>query len=249
MSLDFTYGKPVLPRGHALVYFSDVQEQNYYASYIVLLPVTVDVAKYVPPFLMNQVGELGPGDMSAFAFPPAPEEVESLEELKNLSEKREDDLIFAGTCDPMDVTNSMMKVNEIVQEYLEIYEDAYGTNILESRGDSENSISGHVNDVLYSLMSEPDRLGELTKLVGRLRYAVESKEEGLAVETESDIEALSTYLPSSYQVDSLLQWAVSPEKNSASLADLYLKRCFHLAREEYVELGKVEADIAELRGS
>ena len=72
MSLDFTYGKPVSPRGHALVYFSDVQEQNYYASYIVLLPVTVDVAKYVPPFLMNQVGELGPGDMSAFAFPPAP---------------------------------------------------------------------------------------------------------------------------------------------------------------------------------
>ena len=57
MSLDFTYGNPVSPRGHALVYFSDVQEQNYYASYIVLLPVTVDVAKYVPPFLMNQVGE------------------------------------------------------------------------------------------------------------------------------------------------------------------------------------------------
>ena len=131
---------------------------------------------------MNQVGELGPGDMSAFAFPPAPEEVQSLEELKNLSEKREDDLIFAGTCDPMDVTNSMMKVNEIVQEYLEIYEDAYGTNILESRSDSESSNSGHVNDVLYSLMSESDRLGELTKLVGRIRYAVESKEEGLAVE-------------------------------------------------------------------
>jgi len=248
MPLDFTYGKPELPKGHALVYFSDSQEQNYYASYIVLLPVTVDVTKYVPPFLMNQVGELGPGDMSAFAFPPAPEEVESLEELKDLSEKREDDLIFGGTCDPMDVTNSMMKVNEIVQEYLEIYEDAYGTNILESRSDPEDSISGHVNDVLYSLMSEPDRLGELTKLVGRLRYAVESKEEGLAVETESDIEALATYLPLSYQVDSLLQWAVSPEKNSASLADLYLKRCFHLAREEYVELGKVEANIAELSG-
>ena len=29
-----------------------------------------------PPFLMNQVGDFSADDMSAFAFPPAPEEVE-----------------------------------------------------------------------------------------------------------------------------------------------------------------------------
>ena len=40
MSLDFTYGKPVSPRGHALVLVSDVQEQNYDASYIVIVPVS-----------------------------------------------------------------------------------------------------------------------------------------------------------------------------------------------------------------
>ena len=32
----------------------------------------------------------------------------------------------------------------------------------------------------------------------------------------------------------------------AHKTDLYLKRCFLLAREEYVELGKIEKDIAEL---
>ena len=63
MALEFAYGDASSPRGHALVYFDDSGHQTYYASYIVLLPVTVDVSKYVPPFLMNQVGDIGPGDM------------------------------------------------------------------------------------------------------------------------------------------------------------------------------------------
>ncbi|GIS65531.1 MAG: hypothetical protein CM1200mP3_17790 [Chloroflexota bacterium] len=44
---------------------------------------------------MNQVGDTVPGDMSAFAFPPAPEEVDSLEILSELALARNDDLIFA----------------------------------------------------------------------------------------------------------------------------------------------------------
>ena len=119
MALEFAYGDASSPRGHALVYFDDSGHQTYYASYIVLLPVTVDVSKYVPPFLMNQVGDIGPGDMSAFAFPPSPEQVESLDKLREVSKKREDDLIYGGVCDAGDVGASMMKVNDIVQEYLE----------------------------------------------------------------------------------------------------------------------------------
>ena len=249
MSLDFTYGNLDTPTGHALVYFVDASGEGYYASYVVLLPIMVDVTKYVPPFLMNQVGEIGPGDMSAFAFPPAPEKVESLDLLESLAKNRKDDLIFGGNCEANDVAGSMVKVNEIVEQYLEIYESFLGLPAPEPTGDSNSLDAGHVNDVLYSLMSESDRLGELTKLVGRLRYGLEAGEQSLIEETESDIRALGNYFPTTYQVTSLLQSARQSDQKSAALADLYLKRCFHLSREEYVELGKIESDIEELMTS
>ena len=84
MPLNFVNGAASNPKGHALVFFEDSASGVYYASYVVLLPITVDVSKYVPPFLMNQVGELGAGDMNAFAFPPAPEPVTDLEYLLQL---------------------------------------------------------------------------------------------------------------------------------------------------------------------
>ena len=60
MTLSFELGNIESPKGHALLYFKDSVQDDFYATYIVLLPITVDVSKYVPPFLMNQVGEFGP---------------------------------------------------------------------------------------------------------------------------------------------------------------------------------------------
>ena len=244
MTLSFELGNSEKPRGHALLYFTDTAQGTFYATYIVLLPISVDVSKYVPPFLMNQVGDFGPGDMSAFAFPPAPEEVESLDYLTDLGEKRQDDLIFGGEVTGSDVSSSMMKVNDVVQEYLDLYEGAYGIEppaLDESKPASEL----HVNDVLYSMMTEPDRLNELTKLVGRMRFAVESGENSIVKEVESDINALSEYLPETFQIHRLLKWATAVSEESSHITDLYLKRCFHLSREEYKELGEIEAQISE----
>ena len=112
MALSFELGNSELPKGHALLYFKDSSQGTVLATYLVLLPITVDVSKYVPPFLMNQVGDFGPGDMSAFAFPPAPEEVESLAYLMDLANKRQDDLVFGGEVTTSDVSSSMMKVND-----------------------------------------------------------------------------------------------------------------------------------------
>ena len=109
MALSFELGNSELPKGHALLYFKDSSQGTVLATYLVLLPITVDVSKYVPPFLMNQGGDFGPGDMSAFAFPPAPEEVESLEYLMDLANKRQDDLVFGGEVTTSDVSSSMMK--------------------------------------------------------------------------------------------------------------------------------------------
>ena len=244
MTLSFELGKIESPRGHALLYFKDSVQGDFYATYIVLLPITVDVSKYVPPFLMNQVGEFGPGDMSAFAFPPAPEQVEGYDYLVDLAKKRQDDLIDGGEVTGTDVSSSMMKVNDVVQEYLELYEETYGTEAL-TLDESESASELHVNDVLYSMMTEPDRLNELTKLVGRMRFAVESGENSIVKEVESDINALSEYLPETFQIHRLLKWATAVSDESSHITDLYLQRCFHLSREEYKELGEIEAQISE----
>ena len=246
MTLSFELGNIESPKGHALLYFKDSVQGDFYATYIVLLPITVDVSKYVPPFLMNQVGEFGPGDMSAFAFPPAPEQVEGYDYLVDLAKKRQDDLLDGGEVTGTDVSSSMMKVNDVVQEYLELYEERYEIEAL-TLDESESASELHVNDVLYSMMTEPDRLNELTKLVGRLRYAVESSEESIVKEVQSDINALSGYLPVSFQIQNLLEWAGKVSDQSSYMTDLYLKRCFHLSREEYKELGEVEARINDSR--
>ena len=244
MTLSFELGNIESPKGHALLYFKDSVQGDFYATYIVLLPITVDVSKYVPPFLMNQVGEFGPGDMSAFAFPPAPEQVEGYDYLVDLAKKRQDDLLDGGEVTGTDVSSSMMKVNDVVQEYLELYEEKYEIEAV-TLDESESASELHVNDVLYSMMTEPDRLNELTKLVGRMRFAVESGENSIVKEVESDINALSEYLPETFQIHRLLKWATAVSDESSHITDLYLQRCFHLSREEYKELGEIEAQISE----
>ena len=106
-----------------------------------------------------------------------------------------------------------------------------------------------VNDVLYGLMSDQDKLSELTRLVGRLRDAVSSGDLALADETRTEIMALGRHLPDSHQVSRLAEAASSGGENSAKLATLYLQRCFHLMSEEYVQLGQVEEDIRVIEES
>tara|TARA_B100001142_G_C14326677_1_gene652567 strand:- start:1620 stop:2348 length:729 start_codon:yes stop_codon:yes gene_type:complete len=241
--LKFDIGNEDSPKGHALVYFKDSLGSKIYASYVILLPITVDVSKYVPPFLMNQVGDFSADDMSAFAFPPAPEEVEDYDFLVQLAELRSDDLIDAGTFDGSDITSSMMKVNDLTQEYLDLYSDHLDTpqeHVVSLNPSSE------VNDLMYSLMSENDRLTELTKLIGQMRYAIDSGEDKIIDETERDLFVLAAYFTETFQLSKLLSVAKKSGDLSATLTDLYLKRCFHLSREEYQQLGEVEDQISKL---
>ncbi|MFL2803541.1 MAG: hypothetical protein ACJ0BB_01345 [Dehalococcoidia bacterium] len=241
--MKFDIGNEDSPKGHALVYFKDSLGSKIYASYVILLPITVDVSKYVPPFLMNQVGDFSADDMSAFAFPPAPEEVEDYDFLVQLAELRSDDLIDAGTFDGSDITSSMMKVNDLTQEYLDLYSDHLDTpqeHVVSLNPSSE------VNDLMYSLMSENDRLTELTKLIGQMRYAIDSGEDKIIDETERDLFVLAAYFTETFQLSKLLSVAKKSGDLSATLTDLYLKRCFHLSREEYQQLGEVEDQISKL---
>ncbi len=248
--MDFTFerGSIDAPRGHALMYFRSSKDfDDCWATYMIVLPILVDVAKYVPPFLMNQMGEIGPKDLSSFAFPPAPEPVGDYSYVEELASAREDDIVFGGTVNPDDVTSTMMRVNEAIGWYAQAYSDSRQIPGEPETAEASEALPGYgVSEVLYDLMSDSDKLGELTKLVGRLRDAVESGDDGLTAETQSEIDILGRLLPDNHQIDQLAHAAKIAGETGAKLANLYLQRCFHLLGEEYVKLGQVEEDIQAL---
>ena len=70
MALEFIRGNPDAPVGHAIVYFSDSSDPGKTgATYIMVLPISVDVAKYVPPFLSGHLESMGSSDVSRFRIP------------------------------------------------------------------------------------------------------------------------------------------------------------------------------------
>ena len=247
MDLTFDRGSREEPKGHALLYFrSTSNTQEVWATYMVILPITVDVSKYVPPFLMNQVGELGPKDLSAFAFPPTPEQVESYAVLESLAQQRDDDVLYGGDIDPNDVAQGMMSINEAVQEYAELYgRHAPALGAPQDEQDEEEEGAG-VRDVLYELMSEGDKLEELTKMVGKLRFGVEGSDPRQVEEAEQDIRLLARHFPENHNIARLVRAAKADDRHSAELADLYLRRCYFLVHEEYARLAEVERRLTEL---
>ena len=206
MDITFERGDPQRPKGHAMLYFRvDTEPDRVYATYVVTLPIKADLTKYVPPFLSSHLGNLPLSDFSAFAMPPVPEPVDSYQELERLSRLRDDDLVYGSNMFSFDLPRMMEAVTEAVQEYSQMSSSFVGGGAapaLETAGspeiasrEPEDDRSYHVNEVLFGLMSESDKLGELTKLVGRLRFAVEGGEDGLGREAESDIALLANHLP------------------------------------------------------
>lgn len=248
MDLTFERGDPARPKGHAIVYVRDASDRNSVAAtYVIILPVTVDITKYVPPFLAQQVPGLGERGLSAFAFPPAPEKVSGHAHVARLAEDRDDDLIFAGTRDSVDPALLMALVGEIVAEYSARYEKwtaSAGQPALDKAG--ERPSEGEVDEVVYALMSEADRLNELTKLVGRLRYATEGGDSTTVDEADSHIRGIAKQMPSNRRIDRLLAAAHSKSSEGARLAQLYLERAYCLYREDYLRVKALDADIAAL---
>ena len=250
MDIVFDKGSKENSKGHALLYFrSSSAHDEIWCTYLVVLPIAVDVSKYVPPFLMNQVGELGPKDLSAFAFPPAPEKVDSYGHLEELAAKRDDDVLFGGTINPTDVAAGMMSVNEAVQWYSEICSESSATSRPAGLPSPDEAAGLGVNEVLYGLMSDVDKLSELTKLVGKVRYATEGSEKSLIQDAEVDINLLANHLPQDHQVQRLVEVAKYGGSRGQQLADLYLRRCYLLMQEEFSKLVQVEEEIRTLEAA
>lgn len=247
MDISFERGDPQKPKGHALVYFRTRSEPDkIYATYIIVLPIQVDFAKYVPPFLTAHLSSMPLSDLSAFSLPPVPEEVGSYHELLHMANIRDDDLLSAGTMYSFDLPEMMQAVGEVVQRYFQMWADHIKPAIADARG--EEGLSA-VNEVLYSLMSEGDKLTELSKLVGKLRFAVEGNDHQTGSDLEEDIKVLSRYLPEHYAIPSLLQAVTNTSAQGAQLAQFYLDRCYKLSKGDEVGVKDLEERIESLKAS
>ena len=239
MDLQFERGKRETPKGHALVYFRHrYNPDEILATYLVTLPVKVDVSKYIPPMFAAQMQGIGSQELSGFAFPPLPEQVESLAQLRHLAETRDDDLIDGGTGDSGDPMELLQVVNELQQEYTRLYQQSLETQALPE--------ASTVNELLYELMGDRDKLSELSKLMGKLRFAAEGSDSRLVKEAEDEILTLAKYLPERYQISRLVNVAEMPAAVGAMLAQLYLERCYKLHEEDYLRLQEVEVEIRRM---
>lgn len=104
-----------------------------------------------------------------------------------------------------------------------------------------------VSEVLYQFMNGSDKLTELFKLVGQLRFASEEWEgfydKSMIEELETQIASLSIYLPDNYMIRELIHSAKLWSESGSVLTQLYLERCYMLYEEDYTELKKTEDKI------
>ena len=262
MELAFERGDPQNPKGHALVYFRvSTEPDKVYATYIIALPIKSDLSKYVPPFLASHLGGMPLNEFSAFAMPPVPEPVAGHQELERLAQLRDDDLVYGTDMFSYDLQRMMEAVTEVVQAYTQLcgdriwmgevpqdLETAGVAQVLEAEAPtaSDDDSSYQVNEVLFGLMSESDKLAELSKLMGKLRFAVEGQDAETAGEAAAEISTLARHLPENFQVHDLLTVAKDTSAKSSKLAQLYLDRCFRLSAGDYSSVQTLESEIQTL---
>ncbi|GBD11772.1 hypothetical protein HRbin23_01449 [bacterium HR23] len=249
----FEYGDPDRPRGHAILYFQTA-DGRYLATYLVVLPVDVDFTRYMPPYLSAHLGGASALDLSCFAFPPMPEVVPHQEVLLQTAQQRNDDLIFGGDISPSDTMSAVARVAEVVQAYARAYQrwreqwptvapPAEASLTPEGKPSEEG-----VQEVLYGFMEERERLAELARLVGKMRFAVEGRDMKGVQEAEAEVKTLAKYLAQRYAIDRLLEAVKDPSPRGARLAQLYLERGWKLAEQDWEGAKALEERISAAEG-
>jgi hypothetical protein len=237
MQLVFDRGSRESPAGHALVYFR-ADDGGVLATYVTVPPIKFDLSKFVPKFLEGM--DLGAADqMMATPLPPIPEEVPSLEYLQEVAERRQDDLVFAGGTLRSNPMQTMADTAEAAQLYGELYETS---GPVESRAVAVERVPVEEASP-YTEMSEQELLNELTTLTGRLRDSLASGGAGDSA-IQRQMESLAQQLPAKYRALDLIQAAQTPGERGQNLAQLYLERCYKLFHEDYLDLERLDREIA-----
>ena len=69
MDLIFQKGSKESPKGHALLYFTNKDNSSeIWGTYIITLPIEVDIKKYMPPFLVNDNNAINSSQLSKLLF-------------------------------------------------------------------------------------------------------------------------------------------------------------------------------------
>ena len=93
-------------------------------------------------------------------------------------------------------------------------------------------------------MNDSDRLQELTKLVGKLRFALDGGDAGERDEARDEIMAVGRHMPANYEVDKLLRAMLeSDPSKGGTLAQLHLDRCYKLLDGDFQGVQELEERI------
>ncbi len=249
MLLNFDRGDARRPRGHALLYFRNWSDPSaIFATYLIVPPISVEISKYIPPMFASQFQGLGAArGITVFPYPPIPEKVESQDLLERLAQARDDDLISGGSVDTNSPERLLQAAAEAGQQYFESFSTYMDSLPAEPEVEAipEAEASVDVSELMYGLMSERERLAELTKLSGQLRYAVGGGDTQLAASTEADIKKVSSYLPEKYRAADIARAARRPGPDGDRLTQLYVERAYKLADEDYEAVARLEAEIKQ----
>jgi hypothetical protein len=267
MSLRFELGNADAPRGHAILYARlSGPGERYVATYCVTLPISFSLGKYLPPMFAGQLPADALGDgaaMSAMPIPPMLEEVESFELLRQMAEERGDDLCDIGTLLITDDSQRMVFAAEASAEYGRSYAEfqARWPTPSTSGGQSANATGGATRGrasgaslddldpqmIVASALPERDRLGEMARLAGQARYALDGHDTRVLDEVSGQLRMLAGTLPEKYRAEQLAEAAIRPDETGARLAQLYLQRAYRLLDEDYINIPPIEQQIRELR--
>ena len=254
MSLRFERGDADAPRGHAILYARlSGPDGRYVATYCVTLPISFSLGKYLPPMFAGQLPPEAFGEsagMSAMPIPPMLEEVESLDALRQMADARDDDLCDIGTLVISDDSQRMTFAAEASADYGRSYA-AYQTHwpspipggdqpsgVARSDGVATGPSLDEIDPrlVVASALPERDRLGEMARLIGQARYAIEGHDLRLLGDVGGQLRLLASTFPDKYRADQLAETAVRQDATGARLAELYLQRAYKLLDEDYISI-------------
>ncbi len=248
MVLVFERGDEASPRGHALLYFRSRSDPSaLLATYVIVPPVRIDLAKYMPAMLAAQLPSADSDTIGVIPIPPLAEPVPDHETLEHLAEMRDEDLVFAGDVDTASLADLMNTTAEASRAYLTLFRARPEPQLSPSRPEPEPELD--VAEVLYSMLPDRDRLAELTKLLGQLRYAVEGQDDRASADALGNLGKLGRYLPATYRFDELVQAASLPGERGSRLAQLYLERCYRLSDQAYGDLERIDQQIRDARSA